>query len=78
MSVSAWRVYEYSVECDVCGNYEVYHTDDSDRGVLVHSIPTAIRASGFHRYRGILLCPMCYEDKKNKYAYYRYKRENVR
>lgn len=62
MGVQAMRVFEYSIECDGCGFYEVYHTYDQDNGVTVHSIPSAIRAARFHKSKGKIYCPICYEN----------------
>lgn len=64
MSVSAMRVYEYVLICDHCGVMEVYHTGDSERGIKVHSITTAIRAASFHRRKRKILCPICTEEAK--------------
>ena len=62
MGVRALRIYEYWVECDKCENEEVYHTGDIDRSVFVHSIASAIRAAGYHKRGGKLLCPICNES----------------
>lgn len=62
MGISTMRVYEYYLECDLCGRDEVYHTYDIDNDVKVHSIASAIRAAKFHRSKGKLVCPICYED----------------
>lgn len=61
MSISAWRVYEYVLECDRCGVEEVYHSEDHENGIRIHSIPTARKAAQFHRVNGKDLCHICYE-----------------
>lgn len=61
MSVEAIRVYEYSVVCDRCEFFEIYHTGDEDNGVRVHSITSAIKAARFHRAGRKVLCPLCWE-----------------
>ena len=66
MSILVSRVYEYALECDQCGFMEVYHTGDSDRGVVVHSVPTAKRAALFHVCKrgdgNKVLCHKCYME----------------
>ena len=61
MGITAMKCYEYWVVCDKCGRDEIYHTNDQDNGVLVHSIPSAIRAARFHESKGKLYCSFCYE-----------------
>ncbi|MBR6861374.1 MAG: hypothetical protein IKM73_08650 [Acidaminococcaceae bacterium] len=61
MSARAVRCYEYSIECDHCEYLEVYHTNDEDNGVLVHSLASAIRAARFHKTGRKILCPLCWE-----------------
>ena len=62
MGITAMKCFEYWVVCDNCGRDEVYHTNDEDNGVLVHSIQSAIRAARFHKSKGKLYCPFCYEN----------------
>lgn len=64
MSVQCMRCYEYTVTCDRCEAQEVYHTGDSDHGVVVHSIGSAIRASGYRRMNGRHLCPECQKEEE--------------
>ncbi len=64
MSVRVMRVYEYVIECDKCGWMDIYHTGDEDRGIKIHTVSTAMRASGFHRRKRKLLCPICFEKEK--------------
>lgn len=66
MSVSAMRCFEYTVPCDRCEAQEVYHTNDQERGVWVHSIRTAVQASGYRpskKRNGTLLCPECQKEE---------------
>ena len=66
MSVSAMRCFEYTVTCDRCEAQEVYHTNDQERGVWVHSTRTAVLASGYRpskKRNGTLLCPECQKEE---------------
>ena len=62
MGITAMKCFEYWVVCDNCGRDEIYHTNDKDNGVLVHSIQSAIRAARFHKSKDKLYCPFCYES----------------
>ena len=68
------RCFEYNIECDLCGNWEILHTGDSAKGVRVHNIRTAEKVAGFRKRQGKLLCPVCYQTEKEKSedGYYSY------
>lgn len=69
MSVSVMRCFEYTVTCDRCGAWEIYHTGDEDRSVRVHTMRTAVRASGYRpgrKMNGVLLCPECQREEAGK------------
>lgn len=74
MGVKSIMIREYVVECDICGYEEVYHSFDVDRGITVHTIPTAIRAANFHKHKGVLMCPICYENKADNVQRYKQKK----
>lgn len=59
MGVRVMRCFEYSVECDNCMNEEVYHTWDEHNKIRIHDMKTALKASGYKRRGGELLCPDC-------------------
>ena len=81
MSVEVKNIHRYIVVCDVCARLEEFVTDDLERGIFVHTVNTAIRAAGYHRHRGVLLCPVCYESKEETVEHYRrmkeYKRKGI-
>ena len=62
MGIRATKVFEYDVECDRCGRYEYYHTNDEDNGIRVHSITSAMKAARFHKTGKEILCPICWEN----------------
>lgn len=62
MGVSVMKVYEYTVECDNCTAFEVYHSLDLDNGIQIHDKRTALKASGYKVRNGQVLCPGCLKD----------------
>ncbi len=71
MSVSAIPRMQYTVMCDVCDNQEEYLYGDTVRGVHIHSIHTAVTASGYkpsQMHNGKLLCPECQAKEEKRIA----------
>lgn len=68
MGVRVLKVFEYTVECNGCLRQEVYHTNDQDNGVRVHTLRTALKASGFKRMGGKVYCPDCYDEEVDRRA----------
>jgi len=65
MSATVMRCFEYTITCDICEAQEVYHTNDHENGIRVHSLETALQASRYRRWRGMHLCPNCQKERMN-------------
>lgn len=65
MGLNVLKTYEYYLECDCCGAFETFHTNDTGQdGIIVHNIPTAIKGGQYHRSKGKLLCNDCFKKVK--------------
>lgn len=62
------KCFEYTLECDCCDDITVLFTGDSavidGRVVIVHDLPTAIKAAHYHKKKcGLALCNDCFIQK---------------
>ena len=62
MGITATKIVEYAIQCDVCGCEEVIHTGCGD--IHVHTINDAMKELRYHRSHGQILCDECFKNRK--------------
>lgn len=65
MAITVLRCFEYQLECDNCGEWEVVHTGDGTHSCeRIHDLNSARRACNFHTSKGMTLCDECFKNRK--------------
>ena len=65
MAITVLKCFEYQLECDNCGDWEVLHTGDGTHTAeYVHDLASARRACKFHISKGQTLCDKCFRERK--------------